>query len=207
MKTVSIKSELENNEYPGRGIILGRSEDGTKAIAAYFIMGRSENSRNRVFVEDGEGLKPKERPQKFAEGKALEVSKRFPNEYVLGFDTLVIMDSKALGKPKDPSEALSMLKLLNGSRHKVISGVAIAHKGKILESSKEITDVIFRHNTEQALQEYVNSGEPMDKAGAYAIQGIGARLVKAVNGCFYNVVGLPVAKTLDLIDHLGESNV
>ena len=159
------------------------------------------------FVEDGEGLKPKERPQKFAEGKALEVSKRFPNEYVLGFDTLVIMDSKALGKPKDASEALSMLKLVNGSRHKVISGVAIAHNGKILESSKEITDVIFRHNTEQALQEYVNSGEPMDKAGAYAIQGIGARLVKAVNGCFYNVVGLPVAKTLDLIDHLGESNV
>ena len=57
MKTVSIKSELENNEYPGRGIILGRSEDGTKAIAAYFIMGRSENSRNRVFVEDGEGIR------------------------------------------------------------------------------------------------------------------------------------------------------
>ncbi len=159
------------------------------------------------FEEKDPGLKPKDRPKYFAEEKAKEVSSRFPGEYVLGFDTLVYMDSASLGKPQNAEDALAMLQRLNGSRHKVITGVAVALNGKIVESAKEITDVIFRHVTESFLREYVDSGEPMDKAGAYAIQGLGASLVKSVNGCFYNVVGLPVAKTLELIEHLGEGNV
>lgn len=156
------------------------------------------------FDEKDTALRPKDRPRFFAEEKAKEVSSRFPGEFVLGFDTLVYMDSSVLGKPKDAEDALAMLMRLNGSRHKVITGVAIAQDGKVVESDREITDVIFRHVAEKALREYVESGEPMDKAGAYAIQGLGAGLVKSVNGCFYNVVGLPVAKTLELIEHLGD---
>ncbi len=162
---------------------------------------RVEPSR---FDEKDTTLRPKDRPRFFAEEKAKEVSARFPGEFVLGFDTLVYMDSSVLGKPKDAEDALAMLTRLNGSRHKVITGVAVARNGKVVEADREITDVIFRHVSEKALREYVESGEPMDKAGAYAIQGLGAGLVKSVNGCFYNVVGLPVAKTLELIEHLGD---
>ena len=159
------------------------------------------------FDETADGLEAEDRPQKFAEGKALDVSRKFPQEYVLGFDTLVCLDGKALGKPKDSQEAVAMLRFLNGKRHKVISGVAIAFGGKIVSSAREVTDVVFRHLTDKFIEEYVAFGEPMDKAGAYAIQGQGASLVKSVHGCFYNVVGLPVAKTLDLIAQLGDDNV
>ncbi len=147
---------------------------------------------------------PEDRPLRFAEGKALDVSRKFPRELVLGFDTLVFLDALPLGKPKDRVEALSMLKRLNGRSHRVVSGVAIACGGKILASDTETTVVTFRNVPESELERYVDSGEPMDKAGAYAIQGLGARLVESIDGCFYNVVGLPVAKTLKLIENSGE---
>ena len=159
------------------------------------------------FEEVAGDLEPEDRPQKFAEGKALDVSKKFPEEYALGYDTLVYLDGDALGKPKDKADAVAMLKYLNGKRHKVISGVAIARGGKVISSARVVTDVVFRHVTDAFIENYVESGESLDKAGAYAIQGLGASLVKSIHGCYYNVVGLPVAKTLDLIDRLGDENV
>lgn len=96
------------------------------------------------FDETADGLEAEDRPQKFAEGKALDVSRKFPQEYVLGFDTLVCLDGKALGKPKDSQEAVAMLRFLNGKRHKVISGVAIAFGGKIVSSAREVTDVVHQ---------------------------------------------------------------
>lgn len=156
------------------------------------------------YEENDANLSPMERPLRFAEGKALDVSRKFPGEPVLGFDTLVFLDALSLGKPKDRADALSMLKRLNGRSHRVVSGVALAVDGKILASDTETTAVTFRNVPESELERYVDSGEPMDKAGAYAIQGLGARLVESIDGCFYNVVGLPVAKTLKLIENLGE---
>ncbi len=156
------------------------------------------------YEEDGSLFSSEERPLRFAEGKALDVSRKFPDAFVLGFDTLVFLDGRALGKPTDRTEALSMLRSLNGRSHKVVSGVALARGGKILASDVEKTAVKFRHVSERELERYVDSGEPMDKAGAYAIQGLGAGLVESIDGCFYNVVGLPVAKTLKLIENLGE---
>ncbi len=156
------------------------------------------------FSEDGSGILPEERPLRFAEGKALDVSRKFPDSTVLGFDTLVFLDGCPLGKPKDRAEALSMLGALNGRSHKVVSGVAIARGGKIVASDADVTTVKFRLVSERELERYADSGEPMDKAGAYAIQGLGAGLVESIDGCFYNVVGLPVAKTLKLIENLGE---
>lgn len=156
------------------------------------------------YAEDGRNFLPADRPIRFAEGKALDVSRKFPAEYVLGFDTLVFLDGVPLGKPCDAADALRMLESLNGRSHKVVSGVALAHGGKLLASDGEETSVRFRRVSRKELERYVESGEPMDKAGAYAIQGLGARFVESIDGCFYNVVGLPVAKTLQLIENLGD---
>lgn len=145
---------------------------------------------------------PLDFPRENASIKALSVSRTLPGEIVLGFDTLVFLDKEPLGKPQSETGALEMLQRLNGRNHKVITGVAIAKDGKVLLASEEETEVLFRNNTLQELEEYVNSRDPMDKAGAYGIQTAGARLIKAIRGCYYNVVGLPVAKTLEMLGGL-----
>ena len=145
---------------------------------------------------------PLDFPGENAAAKALAVSKIRPGEYVLGFDTLVFLEGKPLGKPKTPEEALEMLQKLNGKTHKVITGVAIAKNSQVIDTQQEETEVLFRENTLQELKDYVNSKDPMDKAGAYGIQTRGARLIKSISGCYYNVVGLPVARTLDMLSRL-----
>ena len=143
---------------------------------------------------------PLDFPRENASQKALAVSKKDPSAVVLGFDTLVFLDGLPLGKPKE--DALRMLKSLNGRSHKVITGVAVAHGGMLLDASQEETEVFFRDCSLQELEEYVNSLDPMDKAGAYGIQTNGARLISSIRGCYYNVVGLPVARTLDMLKNL-----
>ena len=145
---------------------------------------------------------PLDFPRENAAMKALAVSKKEPGAYVLGYDTLVFLvflDGKPLGKPKTPEEALEMLQKLNGKTHKVITGVALAKDAQVIDTQQEETRVLFRENTLQELKDYVNSKDPMDKAGAYGIQTRGARLIKSITGCYYNVVGLPVALTLDML--------
>lgn len=144
---------------------------------------------------------PLDFPRENASIKALSVSKNVSG-IVLGFDTLVFLDGKPLGKPKSESDAVEMLKSLNGRGHKVVTGVAVAQDGKLLAASEEETEVVFRNNSLQEIEKYVNSKDPMDKAGAYGIQTAGARLIKEIRGCYYNVVGLPVAKTLELLKSL-----
>ena len=142
---------------------------------------------------------PLDFPGENAAAKALAVSKMRPGQYVLGFDTLVFLDGMPLGKPKSPEDALEMLQKLNGKSHKVITGVAIAKDSQVVDTQREETEVFFRENTLQDLKDYVNSKDPMDKAGAYGIQTRGARLIKSISGCYYNVVGLPVALTLEML--------
>ena len=160
----------------------------------------------RVSVSGEEEKPTAENPLDFprvnASQKALAVSKKDPSAVVLGFDTLVFLDGRPLGKPKDKDDALRMLKSLNGRSHKVITGVAVAHGGMLLDASQEETEVFFRDCSLQELEEYVNSLDPMDKAGAYGIQTNGARLIRSIRGCYYNVVGLPVARTLDMLKNL-----
>lgn len=158
-------------------------------------------------VVSGEEEKPKSSnpldfPRENASVKALAVSRTEKDSVVLGFDTLVYLEQKPLGKPKDEAGALKMLQCLNGRSHKVITGVAVARNGELLAASEEETEVVFRNNSLQDLENYVNSGDPLDKAGAYGIQTQGARLISRINGCYYNVVGLPVARTLDMLKNL-----
>jgi len=145
---------------------------------------------------------PLDYPKENAQAKALAVSKKEPDAYVLGFDTLVFLGSTPLGKPRTPEEALEMLQKLNGKSHKVITGVSIAKNGQVVDTQQEETEVFFRENSQRELEDYVNSKDPMDKAGAYGIQTRGARLIRSISGCYYNVVGLPVARTLDMLSRL-----
>jgi len=114
-------------------------------------------------------------------------------EVVLGADTIVVLEESVLEKPRDAADARAMLAALSGREHWVITGICLRHrKGEILDSAS--TRVRFAHLDAREIDEYVDSGEPMDKAGAYAIQGLGSKFVEGIEGCFFNVVGLPVPK-------------
>lgn len=124
--------------------------------------------------------------------KAEFISKQYPEAVVIGSDTVVIIDSIILGKPADKADAERMLKLLSGRAHKVITGVCIACGEKIDSFSCE-TKVKFYPLTDEEIRDYIATGEPMDKAGAYGIQGYGSVLSEGIEGDFFNVMGLPAA--------------
>ena len=135
-----------------------------------------------------------------------ESSGHFPNSpelIILGADTIVFYNGMVLGKPRDTQDARRMLRELSGKTHSVYTGVALYSfsSGRFL-SFYEKTDVTFYDVTEAELQEYIMTGEPMDKAGAYGIQGKGAFLVRKINGDFYNVVGLPLSHLMQVLKEL-----
>ena len=121
---------------------------------------------------------------------------------VVAADTIVLLDGRVLGKPAGAAEACAMLRALAERTHEVVTGVAVAHAGREA-IGHEITRVAFRTVGECEIARYVASGEPLDKAGAYGIQDRGASLVRAIEGCFFNVMGLPVARLLDLLGQVG----
>ena len=147
-----------------------------------------------------------EDPAAFAErlalAKAAQIAQRFTAKddvVVLGADTVVVADGEVLGKPVSADDARAMLRKLSGIAHRVITGVALAAPGAARRAvGHEVTRVFFRPLTEEEITAYVATGEPLDKAGAYAAQGQASRFVTRVEGCYFNVVGLPVA----LVDRL-----
>ncbi|WP_456397203.1 Maf family protein [Desulfurobacterium sp.] len=125
--------------------------------------------------------------------------KQEDDELALAADTIVIIDNQVLGKPKDSTEARTFLKLLSGKKHTVITGFAVRlPSGKLIKGYEE-SGVVFKNLSEDELSWYLNTGEPLDKAGAYGIQGYGALLVKRIEGDFFNVMGLPIAKIYDIL--------
>ncbi|MCX7903547.1 MAG: Maf family protein [Caloramator sp.] len=140
-----------------------------------------------------------------AKGKALEVAKGLDKDYVvISADTIVTKDNKIFGKPKNEEDAVRMLKELSGSTHDVITAICVYDlKKEILKCEVEKTEVAFKELTEQEILDYINTKEPFDKAGAYAIQGIGCLFVKSINGCFFNVVGLPIFRLSQLLREVG----
>ena len=143
-----------------------------------------------------EGLSPYDRVRELAHSKAAQVAKNHPNSIVLGSDTMVVLGENALGKPCNERDAVDMLMSLQGRTHEVMTGVWIIETDGAGNSVKEdgftdVTTVDFWAFSEDEAAEYVATGEPMDKAGAYGIQGKGMRLVKGINGDFFTVMGLP----------------
>jgi septum formation protein len=138
-----------------------------------------------------EGEKPEDYVVRLAELKALAVPAG-PDETVLGADTTVVVDGEMLGKPADAADARRMLERLSGRQHQVITGICLKRGLEVVRDCA-VTKVWFALMSARETEEYVSSGEPMDKAGAYAIQGLAAKFVERIDGCYFNVVGLPVA--------------
>lgn len=122
---------------------------------------------------------------------------------VIGADTIVCVDGSILGKPTDGAHAAQMLRTLSGRSHEVYTGVALLHSNGAERSAWELTEVRMRPLAEQSIRSYVESGEPLDKAGAYGIQGLGARFIECISGCYYNVVGLPLARLCTMLEESG----
>ena len=169
-----------------------------------------ENTKVRFSIEESqidEVIKlnelPKETVMRLAYEKALDVANRNRNSLVIGADTIVVINDTILGKPKDDIEAFSMLKLLSGKTHYVITGFALINLSldkKIIDC--QVSQVTFKELSEQCIKDYLQTKESLDKAGAYGIQGYGGLLVENIQGDYFNIVGLPISKISDYLkDH------
>jgi septum formation protein len=154
-----------------------------------------------------EGSVPTSRPSSFvvelALAKALSLAHKFPNAVILGADTVVVLDGRVLGKPRDLRDARTMLHTLSGKTHMVYTGLALVDVPTGLrETCCEKSLVTMTDITDEEIDSYLATGEPMDKAGSYGIQGFGAVFIKHIDGCFFNVMGLPVARLYDMLKRL-----
>ena len=157
------------------------------------------------------GESPRDCAERLAREKALAVSQKNPKQWVVGADTIVVVDDAILGKPRDEEDAARMLRLLSGRTHAVITGVCVVEpvtSGRLpvastINTRSEMTLVTFCDLSDDEIREYVATGEPMDKAGAYAIQGIASRWIPRIEGDYSNVVGLPVALVYRLLRERG----
>ena len=149
-------------------------------------------------------LTPAQLVEELARQKALEVSAEAEtDDVVVAADTVVAIDGKVLGKPHDKVHAAQMLSALSGREHTVYTGVAVK-RGETLLVEHEATQVRFRPLTEREIDLYIQTGEPMDKAGSYGIQGYGALLVEGIRGDYFNVVGLPICRLGRMLAQVGE---
>lgn len=148
---------------------------------------------------------PEEIVMELAYRKAETVSKVHPASFVIGSDTVVVRDQTILGKPENREEAFSMLKSLSGRSHSVYTGVAIVSDSNEYKFFEK-TDVEFWELSDDEINDYLDTGEPFDKAGAYGIQGFGSLLVKKISGDYFSVVGLPVARTIRELKKAGYSS-
>ncbi|HOQ00177.1 MAG TPA: Maf family protein [Acetivibrio clariflavus] len=153
------------------------------------------------------GLKASELVQYLAFEKAKAVAENSSldrDSIVIGADTVVVKDGAILGKPRDKQDAFNMLKGLSGSWHEVMTGIAVIDANSFkYDKCVEITRVKMKELKDETINAYINSGEPLDKAGAYGIQGLGAVLIDRIEGCYFNVVGLPISKLSDILKNYG----
>lgn len=160
----------------------------------------------RIIIPEIDESIDRESPQNAAERLALEkarvVAGSYHDDLVIAADTIVVIDGQILGKPENPSHALEMLKLLSNRTHEVITGLAVCWKEHVSVSS-EISEVTFRNMDISSLSAYVSTGEGLDKAGAYAIQGKGSLLVRNISGCYFNIVGLPLFRLSKVMEEIG----
>ena len=140
--------------------------------------------------------------QNIALGKAMDIKNKIKEDaIIISADTIVTLGDKILGKPKDEEDAFNMIKLLQGRGHKVYSGVVVINTKKDLILKDSVaTEVIFSEMSDDEIRKYIKTREPLDKAGAYGIQGIGGIFVKEIRGCYYNVVGLPLNRLKTMLE-------
>lgn len=170
------------------------------------LIGRLGLTFDTVPADIDERYLPGETPPGHAERlaceKALAIAARRPEALVVGSDTIVVIDGDVLGKPRDDAHAVEMLLRLSGREHEVCTGIAVAQGGRV-ESGLERVRVRFRDLDRRTCEEYVATREPMDKAGAYGIQGFGSAIVEGIEGDYFSVMGLPVVRMLELFERFG----
>jgi septum formation protein len=191
----------------------------TKIQQAPIILA-SQSPRRRYLLEQAglafqvipsrfdEKVVPAEEPELYvqvlARAKAEDIAPQHPMSWVIGADTIVLIDGKILGKPKDHAAAHTMLRRLSGQTHQVLTGFSICcRSADIAYTAMVSTEVTFKELSAEEIEWYVCTGEPFDKAGAYAIQGLGTFLVRRINGSYTNVVGLPVCEVIEFLIEQG----
>jgi nucleoside triphosphate pyrophosphatase len=150
------------------------------------------------------GETPTENAERLARAKAETIAMREPGAVVIGSDTIVVLDGDVLGKPRDTAEATAILRRLSGRTHTVHTAVAVARDGRTV-SGVESVEVTFRPLDDAQIEAYIATGEPMDKAGAYGIQGYGAVIVERVHGDYFAVMGLALGRLVSLLEAVGIS--
>jgi septum formation protein len=164
----------------------------------------SEVVPSKVTEDFVQAESPREHVLRLAEAKAREVMSQYGDRWVVAADTIVYIDGSILGKPKSRGEAVDMLRRLSGQEHWVLTGFSVCHleKGK---SDKEAVQTAVRMKplTSVEMEWYVRTGEPFDKAGGYAIQGIGSFMIQSIHGSYTNVVGLPLCELIQMLTRLG----
>jgi septum formation protein len=176
------------SELAKQQIILASSSPRRKQLLSYII---EKFDVVPSSIEESASGMPSQIVLRLAKEKARDVAGSYPEALVIGADTIVVLSESVLGKPKDEEHAKSMLKMLSGRKHKVYTGVAIVFNGSIY-TDHCVTEVTFDSMTEEEIGEYIATGEPMDKAGAYGIQGFGAKFIHSIEGDYFNVMGLPL---------------
>lgn len=155
---------------------------------------------SRLEETNQRGMEPRGHATYYAKEKAKEVAQRYPEQWVLAADTIVVVAEEIFGKPVNVTEATAMLSRLSGRSHHVITGVCLLHAQYGVEESQAVETEVFMRRLDTAdIEGYIATGEPMDKAGAYGIQGIGGCLVQRIEGSYSNVVGLPLCETVELL--------
>ena len=144
------------------------------------------------------GMEPEDFVLHYAKKKAEEIQKIYPDSLIIGSDTIVVLDNMIIGKPQNDEEAFQILKKLSGKCHEVLTGVSILfHDSQISDIAK--TKVFFKLIADEDIKEYISTGEPMDKAGAYGIQGYGSQFIDTIDGCYFNVMGFPIPLFYEMI--------
>ena len=156
-----------------------------------------------ISEEPRAGEAPVQYALRLAREKAEKVARQFSRNFVLGADTIVVIDQENLGKPRDAQDAARMLRLLSGRSHQVTTAVSVIAPGQSPHTRSDTTQVYFRKVGENEIEQYIAGGEPMDKAGAYAIQGGAAAWIVRVEGDYSNVVGLPVPLVTQMLRACG----
>ncbi|MBM4340578.1 MAG: septum formation inhibitor Maf [Deltaproteobacteria bacterium] len=149
------------------------------------------------------GESPKEHVIRLADTKALDVGNQYPDDWVIGADTIVYVDGVILGKPTNRKEAIKMLRMISGKEHRVLTGISVRHYKKEKGECEAVeTAVKVKTLSPIEMEWYVNTGEPFDKAGGYGIQGIGSFMIESINGSYTNVVGLPLCELVEMLVRL-----
>jgi len=159
---------------------------------------------SRVEEDFVTGESPIEHVLRLAEAKALDVGNQHPDRWVVAADTIVYVDHSILGKPKSREETKRMLRRLSGKEHRVLTGFSVLHleRGKRDREAVQTT-VKVKKLTQAEMEWYVETGEPFDKAGGYAVQGIGSFMIESIKGSYTNVVGLPICELIQMMSRLG----